>query len=58
LRPHDQQRAFTLLEPLVVVVIIGLPVGYVAPRCFGQVGKSEVTTAKAQGWPLPAWFRR
>ena len=31
-----------------VVVIIGLLVGYVAPRYFGQVGKSEVTTAKAQ----------
>ena len=41
-------RGFTLLELLVVVVIIGLLVGYVAPRYFGQVGKSEVTTAKAQ----------
>lgn len=39
---------FTLLELLVVVVIIGLLAGYVAPRYFGQVGKSEVTTAKAQ----------
>lgn len=39
---------FTLLELLVVVAIIGLLVGYVAPRYFGQVGKSEVTTAKAQ----------
>src|SRR5712692_913118 len=43
-RPHG----FTLLKLLVVVVIIGLLVGYVAPRYFGQVGKSEVTTAKAQ----------
>src|SRR5213078_4623335 len=39
---------FTLLELLVVVVIIGLLVGYVAPRYFGQLGKSEVATAKAQ----------
>jgi general secretion pathway protein G len=39
---------FTLLELLVVVAIIGLLVGYVAPRYFGQVGRSEVTTAKAQ----------
>lgn len=39
---------FTLLELLVVVVIIGLLASFVAPRYFGQVGKSEVTTAKAQ----------
>ena len=41
-------RGFTLLELLVVVVIIGLLTGFVAPRYFGQVGKSEVNTAKAQ----------
>lgn len=41
-------RGFTLLELLVVVAIIGLLVGYVAPRYFGQIGKSEVTTTKAQ----------
>ena len=39
---------FTLLELLVVIVIIGLLVGYVAPRYFSQVGKSEVQVAKAQ----------
>jgi general secretion pathway protein G len=39
---------FTLLELLVVVVIIGLLAGFVAPRYFGQVGKSEVSVAKAQ----------
>jgi general secretion pathway protein G len=39
---------FTLLELLVVVAIIGLLVGYVAPRYFGQIGKSEIATAKAQ----------
>src|SRR5262249_59908313 len=39
---------FTLLELLVVIVIIGLLVGYVAPRYFSQIGKSEVQVAKAQ----------
>jgi len=41
-------RGFTLLELLVVVAIIGLLVGFVAPRYFGQIGKAEVNTAKAQ----------
>lgn len=39
---------FTLLELLVVMVIIGLLAGYVAPRYFGQIGKSEVKVARAQ----------
>ncbi len=39
---------FTLLEVLVVMVIIGLLAGYVAPRYFGQLGKSEVKAAQAQ----------
>jgi general secretion pathway protein G len=41
-------RGFTLIELLVVVVIIGLLAGIVAPRYFGQVGKSEVNVARAQ----------
>ena len=41
-------RGFTLLELLVVMVIIGLLVGYVGPRFFAQVGKSEVKAARAQ----------
>jgi general secretion pathway protein G len=39
---------FTLLELLVVMVIIGLLAGFVAPRYFAQVGKSQVKAASAQ----------
>lgn len=39
---------FTLLELLVVMVIIGLLAGYVAPKFFAQIGKSEVKVARAQ----------
>ncbi|MFM2289341.1 MAG: type secretion system protein [Pseudomonadota bacterium] len=39
---------FTLLELLVVMVIIGLLAGIVAPRYFAQVGKSQVKAVKAQ----------
>jgi general secretion pathway protein G len=47
-RLTTRQCGFTLLELLVVVAIIGLLVGYVAPRYFSQVGKSEVQVARAQ----------
>lgn len=46
--PLLRQRGFNLLELLVVLVIIGLLVSVVAPRYFGQVGKSEIKTARAQ----------
>lgn len=39
---------FTLLELLVVMVIIGLLAGYVGPKYFAQVGKSETKVARAQ----------
>lgn len=41
-------KGFTLLELLVVMVIIGLLAGYVAPKYFSQVGKSEIKVARAQ----------
>lgn len=46
--PLVRQNGFTLLELLVVIVIIGLLAAYVGPKYFAQLGKSEVTAAKAQ----------
>lgn len=43
-----RSSGFTLLELLVVIVIIGLLAAYVGPKYFSQLGKSEVTVARAQ----------
>jgi general secretion pathway protein G len=45
---RNAAKGFTLLELLVVMVIIGLLAGYVGPKYFSQVGKSQVKTARAQ----------
>lgn len=47
-RRTGKQLGFTLLELLVVMVIIGLLAGYVGPKYFAQIGKSETKAAKAQ----------
>ena len=47
-RPGHRSRGFTLLELLVVILIIGLLTGIVAPRFLGQIGRSETTAARAQ----------
>ncbi len=45
---RKRQNAFTLLEMLVVLVIIGLLVAVVGPRLFSRVDYAKVSTAKAQ----------
>lgn len=41
-------RGFTLLEMIVVLVIIGLIMGLIGPRLFGQADKAKVQTAQTQ----------
>ena len=43
-----RQAGFTLLEMIVVLVIIGLIMGLVGPRLFGQADKAKVQTANTQ----------
>lgn len=42
-----RQKGFTLIEIMVVVVIIGILIGLVAPNIVGNVDEARVTAAKA-----------
>lgn len=48
------QRGFTLVELLVVLVVLGLLIGIVAPRAIGYLGGARADTARIQMETLAA----
>ena len=42
------RRAFTLLEIIVVIIVLALLAGLVAPQIFGRVGEARGTTVRTQ----------
>jgi general secretion pathway protein G len=47
-RHHSRQPGFTLLELIVVIIVLALLAGLVAPQIFGRLSEAKSTTAKTQ----------
>jgi general secretion pathway protein G len=45
---ENNQRGFTLIEIMVVIIILGMLAGLVLPRILGQEEKAKVETTKVQ----------
>ncbi len=47
-RDRRRRRGFTLIELIVVIIVLGLLAGLVAPQIFGRVSEAKAVTAKTQ----------
>jgi general secretion pathway protein G len=45
---RPRRRGFTLIELIVVIVVLGLLAGLVAPQIFGRVSEAKAVTARTQ----------
>lgn len=52
LRARRAQRAFTLVEAIVVIIIIGVLATLIAPRLIGRVGQAKRSTAESNAASL------
>ena len=46
--PQPSRRAFTLIEIMVVVIVIGVLATLIIPTLFGRVGKARTSVAKSK----------
>jgi general secretion pathway protein G len=44
----ESRPGLTLLELIVVIIVLGLLAGIVAPQIFGRVSEAKTTTARTQ----------
>ena len=51
-RKKNERKAFTLVELLVVIIILALLAGIVAPKFFGQIGKAKKDLARPKMVPI------
>ena len=48
MKPHTSRKAFSLVELLIVIVIIGIITGFAVPAITGMLKSSQLTQASGQ----------